>query len=355
MLQRALCALTIFGLLLLPGTRAAGQPAPSGPRVQVAQLGAPYSFDYAVAALPDGGFTVAWTAQDGVRVRGYQAGGAPRSETVRFLREREATAVDMAFNRTGTGFLVWVEAVESPDSSGAFGCRIDAEGRPAGEILRLDSGESGFRYRYTHSAHVVVDPAGDFVVAWTVGTDEGSFSHLRRIAASGAVPGPDHVLPALFPFDTLSLASSPSGGFAVAGLADADSGSRVVLLLRLGSDLKPIGEVIRVVSGERNGTPYAVRSAFEADGHLQVVWVTYEILPDRTFLFRRRFTPGGAPAGPAVRMIEGGRDPWIAPDPEGGFLVAWTAGGKHFAQRIEPSGARGPRSPARTSRACPAR
>jgi len=348
--------LALLGLgFLTVAASVAAQPAPSGPRFQVAgKLSFPSDPGFAVAANPTGGFLAAWQAEDGLRVGRFNPAGTPTGPSSLIHQPWFAGQLQLTVGQ-GRGLVVWIESL-LPHGFGLFGRRLDAAGRPAGRVLRLDSGESNA----VENPRVAVDGAGSFVIAWSEVADNGSSSspafslHIRRLAASGSFLGPDTRLPDSRRTRRRTLGSllrGRSGGLILVGTVGPSNGAAPeVFFLRLGADLRPRGEAVQVAPIRSDESRVDPAAAVGGDGRLVIVW-SVQRNSDPPAIFRRRFNAAGQPVEPAVRLVTGGTDPVLAAEPGGGFLFAWRATeglgtvSRAFAQRMEASGARGPRFP----------
>ena len=98
---------------------------------------------------------------------------------------------------------------------GVFGQRFAGSGAPIGPEFRVNTYTSGFQ----HGAAVALDAAGDFVVVWTSGNQDGSSYGVfgQRYASSGMPLGPEFRVNTYTPSDQAhpTVSSDTAGTFVV--------------------------------------------------------------------------------------------------------------------------------------------
>lgn len=167
--------------------------APRGSQFRVG-TSAPNVFEDhpAVAAGQGGDFVVVWqrdAAGADVFAQRYDAEGAPRGGELRvngFTAGSQAAPAVAAL--PAGGFVVaWQSLAQDGDSYGVFARRFDAAGIPAGAEMQVNTFTSGSQV----DPALAVDSAGHFVVAWSSldpdGSGYGVFA--QRFDASGARVG----------------------------------------------------------------------------------------------------------------------------------------------------------------------
>lgn len=323
------------GLLGLSAA-ATAQPAPSGPLFRIDPDVPRYYTDVAVAAGPDGGFTVAWaeawTDEENndsylVRAQRFAAAGGRLGPTVSLAEPLIWGEVDVAVGGAGEALVVWVDARR------LRGRRLDARGRPLGATMLLD------RDADIHYPVVVAHPAGGFLVAW----ERGAHPMARRVLAHGIL-GPKVPLPSSLRLVDLTV--SRRGDVALVGDAAQAPGNLRVLLQVLDPSLQPRGPALRIPipAPWRNGLQ-DLSVEFGTGDELVVVWQALSPA-ERTGVLARRYNLESGWVGPArqIETQEEGAGPAIAADRNGGFLVVWQ--GRYtrdlLGRRIEPSGRLGP-------------
>jgi hypothetical protein len=230
-------------------------------------------------------------------------------------------------------------------------CAAWAQGNPVGPEFRVNSytpnvqGETG----------VAADAAGNFVVVWTSGGQDGSGPGVfgQRFASSGVPLGPEFRVNTT----TTDLQQSPSvaadsaGNFVVAWTSSGGYGGTPadVFGQRFASGGAPLGSEFRINSYTTSGQARPVVAADTA-GNFVVVWISSDQDGSILGVFGQRFASSGGPAGPEFR-VNGyttgyQHTPSVAADSSGNFVVVWTNGGGYtgppgeiFAQRYASSGA----------------
>ena len=211
---------------------------------------------------------------------------------------------------------------------------------------------------------VAVDADGDFVVAWHA--DYGSAVYTRRYSASGSARG------AAFRVDTgaggdntnPSVAMDADGDFVVAWEGTGSAGG-IISARRYSAAGNPRGAPFRVdVTPEPDAGVRDPAVAVDDDGDFVVAWDVFgfsEGEEDAVDEARARaFSPAGAAAGPAVRVVSGGltgdpSNPRWGWTPTGisswpGVTTTWTTRTRTFSPAATTSPARPRRR--RPSRAC---
>jgi hypothetical protein len=173
---------------------------------------------------------------------------------------------------------------------------------------------------------------GDFVVVWTSYQDEGSLGVFgQRYTSAGAAVGTEfqvntYTTSAQF---APAAAADADGGFVVVWTSDEQDGSdRGVFGQRYTSAGTAVGAEFQV----NTFTTFAQRDpavAADADGDFVVVWDSYEQDGSNRGVFGRRYTSAGSAVGPEFQVNTfttfAQRDPAVAADADGGFVVVWTS------------------------------
>lgn len=265
------------------------------------------------------------------------------------------------------------------DASAVVARRFDAAGNPLGPEIVVNTSNAG----YQHGSSVAVAEDGRFVIGWTdnetvffqrfdaagnrIGGETVAFFAVAGGHASGRITGnaagdfalgvietpPDartSVLARFYDADGTALASHmlaescPQYGCDLGAITTLASGEYVVawsdnrfpfnqprIFARVFSAQ---GEVLRDLDlfPEGNATIGDLRLAPTPDGGLVVAWTALDLVfTGREDVFVQRFDAGGAPTGPTVpvRAGFGGLDQRFADDPvavvleDGSFLVGW--------------------------------
>ena len=213
------------------------------------------------------------------------------------------------------------------------------------------------------------DAAGNSVVVWTKISSEfipdaGLWG--RLYAPDGSPRGQQfRVSPTtegrLDPF--FSVAMSPSGRFVVVWLtyfASPEPG--VVHARRFDADGTPLGTVITITDPSHGVVATKPKVAMDDDGDFVVVWATVDLTTTNFSVFARLYSAAGVPQSAEVAVDSNGvspryRDPDVAMDDDGAFVVVWAQGQARapggeavFARRYDAAGvAQGGRFPVSTA------
>lgn len=313
-------------------------PAPvraqlTGPEFQVNSTTTDYQGHPSVSAGSSGGFVVVWDSeqQDG-SARGtfgqrYQSSGTPSGSEfqVNTFTTYAQGIPSVAATGPGSFVVAWTSYQQDGNGAGVFGNRIVA-GVPQAEFpvnTTILGDQKG--------VGVAGDPAGDSaVVWWSVGQDgSGAGIYTRRFDSAGAP------LTGEQPVNTFTtgsqwipaVASLGAGEFVVTWESSGQDGSGYgVFARRINGAGAPTGTEIAVNShttGEQNRP--AVAGA--PGGGFVVVWVSSGQDGSGEGVFGRSFDATGAPLTDEFRVnvetLGGQREPAIAADTAGGFLVTW--------------------------------
>lgn len=327
-------ALRAFGSLCLLALVAPGVRAQlSGSEFQVNSYTTDYQAHPAVATEAGGGYVVVWDSntQDG-SARGvfgqqFLADGSPSGSefAVNSFTTYAQGIAAVAANGAGDFVVTWTSYQQDGNGAGVFGKRFVA-GVPQAEF-QVNTYTLGDQ----KGVSVAADPAGDTAVAWwSVGQDgSGPGVVTRRFGPSGSP------LTGEQPVNTFT-----SGAQWFPAVAALGSGEFVVVWESVGQDGSGYGIRARRIdgSGVPTGTEIAVNSfttgdqtrpavAPSPDGGFVVVWTSVGQDGSGEGVFGRAFDPSGTPVGvdfPVAQTAIGAqRDPAIAEDPAGGFLVTW--------------------------------
>jgi hypothetical protein len=342
-------ALALAVLLFAPGTALA---LSGGPEIAVNTTTARGGLWPAIANEPDGGFTVAWTSDDGsswgVYARRFDAAGAPLGGEVAVNTTTAGTQGSygpaIAAEPDG-GFTVAWSSSDGQDGSGwgVYARRFDAAGEPLGGEIAVNTTTADDQYWPA----IAADPGGGFTVAW-MSEEQHPYTYYaiytRRFDAAGAPlsgeilvseappsggPAPYAITPGIAPDD--------HGGFTVAWTGDRQDGSGLdVYARRFDATGAPLGGEVAVnttTAGDQ-GYPYGPAIAAEPGGGFSVAWTSDGQDGSGYGVYARRLDSTGAPLGGEVAVNtttagdQGSYGPAIAAEPGGGFTVAWESDGQ---------------------------
>jgi hypothetical protein len=200
------------------------------------------------------------------------------------------------------------------------------QGNPVGPEFRVN----GYTTSYQILPSVAADPFGNFVVvwgSWQDGSATGVFG--QRYAGSGIPLGPEfrvNTFTAGFQTNP-SVAADASGNFVVVWESNGQDGSNYgVFGQRYASSGVPLGPEFRVntytTNNQRNPSVAA-----DPVGNFVMVWSSYTQDGVQDGVFGQRYASSGTPLGPEFRVntwIFGNQTrPAVAADPSGRFVVVW--------------------------------
>jgi len=344
-------------ILFAPGA-ASPQGQPMGPEFRVNTFVVGTQAEPRASADPSGGFVVVWrsTGQDGsadgIFGQRFAGSGVPAGSEFRVNTYTTSfqTRARVAVDPSGNFVVVWQSLNQDGSGTGIFGQRFANSGVPVGPEFRVNT----FTTDFQTSPSVATDSAGNFVVAWTSGYQDGDLDGVygQRYSSSGAPLGPEFRVNTYvtsiqrFP----SVASDSAGNFVVVWWSYEQDGSDFgVFGQRYAATGAPLGPEFRV---NTQTTDSQAVSAVASDpaGNFVVVWRSY-YQPGGAYgdVFAQRYTSAGAPAGPEFRVNTYTTSAQIAQavasDAAGNFVVAWISftqdDGAYagvYAQRYDGSG-----------------
>ena len=350
-------------LVMLTTANHAAAQVPLGPELLVNTYTTGQQMLAVVASRADGQFVVAWhggTNQDGggYGVFGRRFDGAGGAiDAVEFQVNAVGTGQQglpaVAVNDSGRFVVSW--GAQDGSDYGVFGRRFDGAGIPQGGDFRVNSYTTA---RQTDQK-IALDAIGNFVVAWRGGgingygeqdgDSEGVFA--QRYDALGAPQGGEFLVNS---YTTGSqgapaVAYGPGGEFVVVwdSIGSEDGSLSGIFGQRFSALGAPLGSQF-LVNAYTTGGQYGPAVAVDAAGNMIVAWESDGFLEGRFGVFARRFDTSGAPLGPEFQVdthtTSRPREPVIASDAEGNFVVAWTSPGQDgdargvFARRFDAAG-----------------
>lgn len=339
-MERGAIATFVGVLALLDASAARAQdPIPVGPQFQVNHHPPTTTARYpSVAKTPDGGFVVAWNGVDGsgqpaIEARRYGHTGEPLGPE---FAVQSYSTTNMWFPAVaaepGGGFVVVWVSVGSPGDDNSGGSiqarRFDAFGSPLGPQFQVNTHTTDHQDWQT----VAAIPGGGFVVVWkshgwSTGDPADWFLLGQRYDAAGSPAGAE-----------FQISTDPPVTLSHPSVAAGDAGEFVVVWEGPGSGTDPHGiQGQRFdASGAPAGNQFQVNTSTlyqqvdprvgkAADGRFVVAWAARD--PTYDPIRAQRFDADGTAAGPEFE-VSGftyftPRDPSIAVEPDGDFLVVW--------------------------------
>jgi len=325
-----------------------------GSEFQVNQTIAGSQWYPSVACAGDGSFVVAWTSAlqdgggDGVYARRYSAAGVALGGE---FRVNSTTASDqrhasVAVASGGAFVVVWSGLAQAGGAGwDVYAQRYDAAGAKLGGEFRVNATTAGDQ----QFPAVAADDAGDFVVTWTAGGQDGSGTgvYARRYSTAGTA------LSGEFRVNTTTagdqqygrVAAAGGGDFVVAWASAAQDGSgRGVYAQRFDATGASVGGEFRV-NQVTTGEQFAPSVAADDTGGFVVAWTGAQD-GDLFGVFARAYDAGGAARGNDFRVntTVAGNQVYAsaASSAEGALAIVWESDGQDgsafgvYGQRFAP-------------------
>ena len=252
-------------------------------------------------------------------------GGAFQVNT--YTTNRQQTA-HVAMEPDGDFVVVWHSATQDGDDYGVFAQRYAASGAPRGGEFRVNVHTTGFQ----KDPAVAVGSGGDFIVVWQ-SVQDGSNSSIqgRRFDGSGTPLGGEFLVNTYttgFQYWP-QVGRAADGRFVVSWVSPGvDGGSYGIAARRFDASGNPIGSEF-VVNTYTTGEQVAGDLAVDANGNFVAVWEDFAGNRDgsSSAIFGQRFDASGNRVGSEfqVNTHTTGRQgvPSVSVSPAGGFVVAF--------------------------------
>jgi hypothetical protein len=291
-------------------------------------------FEPAVAAVPDGGFFVAWTdgfiPGENVFLRRFLANGLPLTVELpvntTIFGTQQAPSLDT--DAQGNVVVVWESQndVFSPNFT-ILARRYTAAGVPLTGELQVSQTTAGDQHRPV----VGVDPQGNFVVAWQALGRDGSGNAIlaRRFNAAGTALADEFVVNVHTTGDQTRpwVDRDAQGRFVVVWQSDGqDASSWGVYARRFSATGGSLGSEFRANTTTDWFQERPVVSMVP-DGRFIIVWQSGSQDGPDYGVYGQQYDASGARVGNEFRIntVTAGHQymPAVAAQPSGGFVVAW--------------------------------
>ncbi len=341
-------SLAVALALALSGGPALGQDIRAGVEFQVNIYTPGHQFRPSAAMDSDGDFVVTWYSIQGGRIdifaRRFSRTGDPVAGEfqVNAYTSEASFYPSVAAEAAGDFVVAWQGALRDGDNYGVFARRFSNTGAPIGLDFQVNAVTLGAQ----RFPMIASDTDGDFVVVWQLQDVHG-----RRFSSSGVALGGELQINVATGMGgrTPSVAMDADGDFVVAWTNLSDGAGYGVVSRRFSSAGAALTGELQV-----NTYTYSVESrpkvTAEANGDFIVVWES-EHDGDDSGIFGRRFTSTGAAIGGEfqVNARTVGRQ-WfttVAADADGDAVVTWESQAGEdgdstvvLAQRYSSAGAR---------------
>jgi hypothetical protein len=318
----ALLCLPLLLALALPA-HAASPWRPQGEEFQVNTHTFGSQFHPAVASDSAGNTFVAWIDKRhiGLKGRAYDASGTPVSAEIRI---EDFSGIDLngqprvATLGPGDFIVTW----GGPNGRGIKFRRFNALGQPLSDTLTAYDEPLDFAF----SPDVAADPAGGFILCWSVQTTPfrvlaQRFDSFGAPRAGAFVVSPESGGRK----DGARIAVDPvSGRFMVTWIDQRETENPDVWARRLNASGQPLGPEF-LVDTDKGGEALGAVPVFHDDG-FSVVWSNFNV--SRLEILAQRFDAAGPRVGAAVLLsleqdFHDPSAPAVTVVPSGGLLVLW--------------------------------
>ena len=246
-----------------------------------------------------------------------------------FVTDDQGTP-DVAADASSNVVVVWRSLFQDGDLLGIHGQRYDHQGNPVGAEFQVNQGGAGSQF----NPAVAKAPSGEFVVTWTDGGGDGDQPGVfgRRFDSSGSPIGGNFQVNTytVGPQDRSAVAMAPDGAFVVVWESEEQDGSdEGVFAQRYDATGTPVGAEIQVHT-TTNAGQRDPDVAMDGDGDFVVVWWDYGFpSPDGngSGIFGQRYDSAGNELGGEFQVNSGAPgyqyEPSVSMRSTGDFVVAW--------------------------------
>lgn len=328
--------------------------APLGPEFLVNSYTLDSQFHAAVGMDDDGDFVIAWMSFGGdpsgygVVAQRYNATGAPQGTEFgvnTYLENRQGDPV-VAMDGAGNFVIAWTSTGQDGSGDGIHAQRYDAAGVKQGAEFRVNSFTTGSQ----KNVAIARDAGGNFVIAWESEGQDGSFGgiHAQRYSAAGVPQGAEFRVNA---FTTgaqtnPSVSLDPAGNFVIAWTCHGPAGRTGIFAQRYSAAGAPVGNEFRVDAQDSPSGEESAASMLAADRFL-VAWTSDGQDGDGTGIAAQWFAlpaPVASVAAPATALRGETVTFTLSATDEGAasgdytFQVDWNNDGAYDQTIVGPSG-----------------
>ncbi len=325
-----------------------------GPEFQVNSYTTLPQYRPAVAADTFGNFVVVWSdgarESGGVFGQGFDAAGAPLGGEfhVNSFTPGQQRYPAIAASGANNFLVVWDSAGEDGSARGIFGRRFSAAGLPVGSAFMVNTYTTG----YQTLAAAATDSNGFFVVVWNGSGPTDAYGVFgQRFNLAGSTVGGEFRVNTTVPDgqQEAAVAADGLGNFVVVWASSSQDGSNFgVFGQRFNSVGTPFGGEFQVNTYTTNQQREPAVAADSA-GNFVVSWISYGQDDGSAWgVYAQRFLSTGVKAGSEFRVnsytTSGQFISTVAADAAGNFVVLWEGAGASdndavFGQRFHSAGA----------------
>jgi hypothetical protein len=285
-----------------------------------------------VAMEPDGDFVVAWDGGGpgdfaGIFAQRFNAIAEPQGGQFRVNTYTTNTQLhaSVAIDADGDFVVTWDSYRQDADPGvGVYAQRFDASGVPQGGEFRVNT----FTTDIQGYPSVAMAADGDFMIAWHSFNQDGFGTgvYAQRYDAGGVPRGVEFRVNTFTNGDQshASIASDEAGNFVIAWKSGQDNGLHI-FARRYGADGSALGDQFRVSTS--HGIQHFPSIAMDDDGAFTVAWAGYPQEGSDYGIYAQQYNAAGAARGGELHVNAYTTGPQyypaIAMDAEGDFVVTW--------------------------------
>jgi len=233
----------------------------------------------------------------------------------------------VAADVSGNFVVVWASNGQDGSGYGVFGQRFNSVGSPSGTEFQVNT----YTTNYQFGPAMAADGSGNFVVVWDGRNQDGSFDGAfgQRFNSVGAFVGSEFQVNSYTTNSQVSpaVAADSSGNFVVVWYSNGQDGSGYgVFGQRFNSAGSKVGSEFHVNS-YTTGNQLVPAVAADGLGNFVVAWGSYGQDGSYYGVFGQRYNSAGTPVGSEFQVNTYTEDsqvsPAVAVDGSGSFVVAW--------------------------------
>lgn len=254
----------------------------------------------------------------------------------------------IATDASGDYVVTWQSSRQDGSNYGVYAQRYNSAGVAKGGEFRVNSTTTGFQ----GEPAIAMDSAGDFVIAWFSSTQDAGTGgvYAQRYNSNGTALGSEFQVNTYTTDNQIAptVAMDAAGDFVIAWISGNQDGSGWgVYAQRYGSTGTTMGTEFRVNTHTNDNQDFP-SAAMDATGNFVITWTSINQDGDEGGIYAQRFSAAGVAQGSEFRVnsyTTGIQNiPDIAMDSAGAFVVTWQSEGEDgsdygvYAQRYNSSG-----------------
>ena len=309
-----------------------------------------------VAMDAAGNFVIAWQSEEqdgsglGIYAQRYNAAGAAQGTEFRVNTFTTGEQYDpaVAMDGNGNSAITWTSNGEDGSGRGIYAQRYSAAGAAQGAEFRVNTYSTDDQM---HAA-VAMDGAGNFVITWIswVQNDSRWGIYAQRYNAAGIAQGTELGASPYTSSDHswAAAAMDDAGNFVIAWTSNGEDGPGRGIYAQRYNAAGVAQDAAFGANDYTTGDQYLPAVAMDAAGNFVITWHSNGQDGAGLGIYAKRYNAAGAAQGTEFRVntytTGDQRDPAVAMDDAGNFVIAWTSNGEDgsgdgiYAQRYNAAG-----------------